>query len=125
MSRSQRISAALELLAAHFRRQRQAILSAWRRAVDGDPELTTASTITRAQFIDHIPALLDAFERRLAASDSIDRAQAREDEKKSAAEHGLHRWQQGYNQPETMREWGHLHLCLLQELEHYEAMTQT
>lgn len=122
MSRSQKISAALELLAAHFRQQRPAILSAWRRAVDSDPELTTASTITRAQFIDHIPALLDAFERRLAASDSIDRAQAREDEKLSAAEHGLHRWQQGYNQPETMREWGHLHLCLLQELEHYEAM---
>ena len=121
MSRSQQISAALEMLAAHLRQQRPSILSAWRSAVDSDPELTTASTITRAQFIDHIPALLDAFERRLSASDSIDRAQAREDEKDSAAEHGLHRWQQGYNQPETMCEWGHLHLCLLQELERYDA----
>jgi len=34
----------------------------------------------------------------------------------------LHRWQQGYNQPDTMREWGHLHLCLLQELESFQAL---
>jgi signal transduction histidine kinase len=84
--------------------------------------LTTASTITRAQFIDHIPAVLDAFERRLSAQDSLDRAEAREEQRESAAEHGLHRWQQGYNQPETMCEWGHLHLCLLSELQSYEAL---
>jgi signal transduction histidine kinase len=34
----------------------------------------------------------------------------------------LHRWQQGYNQPETMCEWGHLHLCLLAELESFQAL---
>jgi signal transduction histidine kinase len=109
-------------LAAHFSLRREAILSAWRRAVDADPDLTTAATITRAQFVDHIPAVLDAFEHRLTAQDSSDRALAREEQKDSAAEHGLHRWQQGYNQPETMWEWGHLHLCLLQELENYEAL---
>jgi signal transduction histidine kinase len=37
----------------------------------------------------------------------------------SAAEHGLHRWQQGYHQRETIREWGHLQYCVLQELEEY------
>lgn len=121
MNHSQKTTQALRPLAAHLAQRRQAILSAWRRAVDLDPELTTASTITRAQFIDHIPAVLDAFERRLSAQDSTDRAQAREEQKESAAEHGLHRWQQGYNQPETMCEWGHLHLCLLQELEQYES----
>jgi signal transduction histidine kinase len=31
----------------------------------------------------------------------------------------LHRWQQGYDQRETMREWGHLHLCVLDVIEHY------
>jgi hypothetical protein len=101
--------------------RRESILSAWRRAVDNDPELMTASTITRAQFVDHIPAVLDAFERRLSAQDSVDRAQAREEQRESAAEHGLHRWQQGYNQPETMCEWGHLHLCLLSQLQDYAA----
>ncbi len=83
--------------------------------------MTTAATITRNQFVDHIPGVLDAFEHRLCAEDSTERAQAVTEQKESAAEHGLHRWQQGYNLPETMCEWGHLHLCLLHELEHYEA----
>jgi signal transduction histidine kinase len=114
-------SAALKEIAAFLAQRRDAILAAWRSAVDADPELTTASTITRAQFIDHIPAVLDAFERRLSAELSSERARAQKEQDESAAEHGLHRWQQGYNQPETMREWGHLHLCLLQELENCQA----
>ena len=114
-------SAALEQLANFLAEQREHILTAWRRAVDADPDLTTASTITRAQFNDHIPAVLDAFERRLSARFATERAAAREEQKDSAAEHGLHRWQQGYDQPETMCEWGHLHLCLLAELERFQA----
>ena len=114
-------SAALKEVAEFLASRRESILTAWRRAVDLDPDLTTASTITRAQFIDHIPAVLDAFESRLAARHPGERARAREEQKESAAEHGLHRWQQGYNQPETMCEWGHLHLCLLHELETYQS----
>src|SRR5678815_3647583 len=60
---------ALKMLASHLARRRDTILSEWRRAVDADPELMTASTITRAQFVDHIPAVLDAFEWRLSARD--------------------------------------------------------
>jgi len=114
-------SDALKRLANYLAERREVILAAWRRAVDGDPSLTTASTITRAQFIDHIPAVLDAFERRLGADHAAELARASQEEKDSAAEHGLHRWQQGYNQPEVMCEWGHLHLCLLDELDRYEA----
>jgi signal transduction histidine kinase len=112
----------LRKLAAHLALRRESILAAWRRAVDADPESTMTSTITRAQFIDHIPAVLDAFEHRLSAQDAIEQARAREEQKDSAGEHGLHRWQQGYNQPDTMREWGHLHLCVLEELESYQAL---
>jgi signal transduction histidine kinase len=114
-------SEALKQLASYLAQRREIILNAWRKAVDGDPGLTTASTITRAQFIDHIPSVLDAFERRLSADHATERALARDEEKDSAAEHGLHRWQQGYNQPETMCEWGHLHLCLLEELDRFQA----
>ncbi len=113
---------ALKMLASHLADRRDAILSEWRRAVDADPELNTASTITRAQFVDHIPAVLDAFEWRLSARNPADHEQARDEQMESAAEHGLHRWQQGYNQPETMLEWGHLHLCLLQELENFQGL---
>src|SRR5688572_22707018 len=113
-------SATLKDLAVFLAGRRDHILTAWRRAVDADPELTTASTITRAQFVDHIPEVLDGFERRLSAQHADEMEQARIEQKESAAEHGLHRWQQGYNQPETMCEWGHLHLSLLQELENFQ-----
>lgn len=115
------VAATLEAIAIHLAQRREAILDQWRAAVESDPELSMASTSTRAQFIDHIPPVLDAFEARLAARRSSDRAEAREDERQSAGEHGLHRWQQGYNLPETMCEWGHLHMVLLHELEIFEA----
>jgi signal transduction histidine kinase len=113
-------SAALKALAVFLAQRREVILTAWRQAVDADPELHAAATTTRAQFVDHIPAVLGAFEWRLSAQRAAEQAQARAEQKESAAEHGLHRWQQGYNQPETMCEWGHLHLCLLQQLEEFD-----
>jgi signal transduction histidine kinase len=47
--------------------------------------------------------------------------EATEEQKEYAAEHGLHRWYHGYNQEQVMREWSHLHLCLLNELENYTS----
>jgi signal transduction histidine kinase len=119
MSESVHIKAELSALAAYLAARREQILRTWLRAVELDPQLTTPSSISRAQFNDHIPQVLDAFEHRLQAEDADDKAQARSDQKHSAAEHGLHRWQQGYNQHETIREWGHLHYALLNELEDY------
>jgi signal transduction histidine kinase len=121
MSNSPQWVEELAALAAHLAARREPILRAWRAAVDRDPQLTTASTISRAQFNDHIPDVLDAFERQLSAHTLTEHAAARVDEKESAAGHGLHRWQQGYDQRETMREWGHLHLVLLEEIERYGA----
>jgi signal transduction histidine kinase len=115
----------LATLADYFQTARPRILQSWQDSVTQDPELTTASSISRAQFNDHIPQVLDAFEHRLRARDPAEQHQAREEQRESAAVHGLHRWQQGYDQRETMREWGHLHLCVLRELEDYErAHTQ-
>jgi len=111
----------LREIANYLSEHRDDILTAWKLAVEADPELRMASTTTRAQFIDHIPAVLDAFESRLASEDAAERAEARAAERASAAEHGLHRWQQGYDLPETMCEWGHLHLCILHALESYRS----
>jgi len=111
---------AFDALATQLARRREAILRAWRAALDADPELTSFSNLSRAQFNDHIPAVLDAFEQRLRETAGEDTgAQARQSA--SAAEHGLHRWQQGYDQRQTMREWAHLQLCLLAEFETYAA----
>lgn len=113
------VRAQLTALANHFARRRDAILAAWRLAIDLDAEVSAAAKSTHSQFVDHIPAVLDAFETRLRAHDPVEKAEARSDQKESAAEHGTHRWQQGYRLTETMREWGHLHLCLLAELERH------
>src|SRR5215475_13149822 len=113
------IKASLVELATHLAARRKEILRSWQQSVEADPELTTASSLTRAQFNDHIPQVLDAFERRLQARDPVEKDVAFEDQKSSAAGHGLHRWQQGYHQRETIREWGHLHYCVLSELEEY------
>jgi signal transduction histidine kinase len=109
----------LASLARHLAARRPAILRAWQSAVEADPELTTSSSLARAQFSDHIPQLLAAFERRLLARDPLEKEVAVEDQIISAAEHGVHRWQQGYNQREAIREWGHLQYCLLNELEDF------
>jgi signal transduction histidine kinase len=119
MDTQSRARSQLAALAIFLADARDVILREWRHAVDRDPTLTAASTVSVSQFNDHIPGVLDAFARRLAAVDTEDRALARADEKSSAEEHGMHRWQQGYDQRETMCEWGHLHLCLLAKLEAY------
>ena len=89
---------------------------------EADPEQTTVSFLTRAQFNDHIPPLLDAFERKLRARPGGAGAAAA-DEGKTAehVKHGLQRWQQGYRLGELMHEWGHLHLCLSREVNAFVA----
>ncbi|MHB8816804.1 MAG: ATP-binding protein [Steroidobacteraceae bacterium] len=119
MSDLKQINSELAALAKHLAVRRNDVLRSWQVSVEQDPELTTASSLSRAQFNDHIPQVLDAFERRLQAENPAEQEDAFADQKKSAAEHGLHRWQQGYNQRETIREWGHLHYCVLSELEAY------
>ncbi|MDQ4147149.1 MAG: hypothetical protein M3120_05615 [Pseudomonadota bacterium] len=57
--------------------------------------------------------MLDDFEARLR------RYAIAEEAEKDAAAHGLHCWQQAFQLREVAREWGHLHLCLLDELEGY------
>lgn len=113
----------LALLSAYLAGRRAAILAAWRAAADADPAQTTVSSLSRTQFNDHIPPLLDAFESKLGArpggvrAAAADQAKTRED-----LQHGLQRWQQGYRLSELMHEWGHLHLCLSKEVEAFVAL---
>ena len=108
-------------LASHLNSRRDSILEKWRAAVRQDSALTNATTLSSAQFYDHIPSVLDAFERNLCARSQAAAVDAAEVQKELAADHGLHRWHHGYNQQEVMREWGHLHLCLVAVLEEYDA----
>ena len=106
-------------LASHLAARRSAILKAWRDAVETDPMVTSAAALPRAQLNDHIPHVLDAFERELRSRGAAEHAAAREESQEDAIAHGLHRWQQGYNLREVTREWGHLHVCLADEFKNY------
>ena len=96
----------LVALATHLRSRRAAILEAWRQAVTHDPELTTSATLPRAQLTDHIPMLLETFERQLDPELERPDPGVLQDQEASAAAHGLHRWQQGYDLQEVARESG-------------------
>ena len=111
----------LKELADHLTERRSLIVTGWRERVEADAEITAASALPRNQFNDHIPALLDALVRRLHVSPREEDSAAEASRKQDSAAHGLLRWQQGYDLREVTREWGHLHLCLLDELECYEA----
>jgi signal transduction histidine kinase len=115
------LRAGLQALAGYLSQRREQILGRWHERLDADPELTVFSSLSRGQFNDHIPAVLAGFEHRLRLAGTPEEAPAAARQNASAAEHGLHRWQQGYDQRQTMREWGHLQLCLLDEFEAFEA----
>ncbi|MEO6625215.1 MAG: sensor histidine kinase, partial [Burkholderiaceae bacterium] len=104
-------------LAAYLAQRRAAVMAAWRSRVAHDPKLTTGTALPRAQLDDHLPALLQDFELRLAAGDSQARAEAAEGQKADAAVHGLHRWQQGFDLSEVSRELGRLNECVVAELD--------
>jgi signal transduction histidine kinase len=118
--RTQPLDDELNALTAFIRDRRQAILDAWRAAADADPQLTSPNALPQSQFFDHIPDVLDTFERRLRAWPDVpehldDKQQA------GATLHGLQRWHQGYRLREVTREWGHLQLVLQAEFERYAA----
>lgn len=111
--------AQLSALATHLGQQRDAILQRWRTATESAPELTIASSLTRLQFNDHIPDVLEAYSQTLRAGTGADSLQAKQDKKEIIVEHGLQRWQQGYQLRELTREWGHLQMCMMAELDEY------
>lgn len=125
MDDEQKVIDQLAALADYLFERRSAILENWCHAVDDDPTLATPSTLARREFYDHIPAVLDAFEENLRARYLAQKSEAAKEQKALAAEHGLHRWHHGYNQRDVTREWGHLHLCLVNELENYAALHRT
>jgi signal transduction histidine kinase len=110
----------LQALSEYLATRRDAILEASRIAENRDPEQTTVHSLTRAQFNDHIPEVLTAFEARLwNQSRGTAALEAKSERQADEAKHGLHRWQQGYRLRELMHEWGHLHRCIFDEIESF------
>lgn len=112
----------LRELAHYLDSERENILQQWRIATENSQELTIASSLTRLQFHDHIPGVLDALGRRLTTWPHAETAEAVQQEKDQVTEHGLQRWQQGYQLRELTREWGHLQRSLAEALESYSSL---
>lgn len=112
----------LVALAAYLAQRRDAVMEVWRGRVTADPKLTSGTALPPAQLRDHLPALLEDFERRLAAGDSAARADAADRHRADAAAHGLHRWQQGFGLSEVSRELGSLNECVVAELDQCAAL---
>jgi len=109
----------LSELTAHLGKRRDAILQQWHKATENLENFSISSSLTRLQFNDHIPGVLDAFALRLRAWPDAPSTRSQENEKDQVTDHGLQRWQQGYQLPELTREWGELQLVVLEELEAY------
>jgi len=121
MNSENNVEAQLSALASHLEARRDSILRAWRKAIDRDPDMTTGASLPRAQLDDHIPSLLDTFEKSLRRMTAAEPAPLKVDAKGDASAHGLQRWQQGYDVREVTREWGRLQLCVAEELERYAS----
>lgn len=111
----------LDALATYLADERETILNAWYAATEQAAEVTTASFLTRIQFNDHIPRILDALARRLRLWPEAESAEFHQQAKEQLVEHGIQRWQQGYQLPELICEWGHLQTELMEALEAHAA----
>jgi len=97
--------------------RRAAILAGWRKLDNADPEQTTGRSLTRGQFLDHIPAILDTYGHKLRSRLGGEAARAADVEiEEGGVKHGLHRWQQGYRLKELVSECGNFQICVFEEL---------
>jgi signal transduction histidine kinase len=111
----------LSALASELLERRDAILAAWRAAGEAAPEHNIASSLSGAQFNDHIPAVLDCLGNTIQEWPGEQDPLAEKIDTEKVSEHGLQRWQQGYQLREVIREWGYLQMCVADELERYAA----
>jgi signal transduction histidine kinase len=110
-------------LANYLQSRREAILRAWRIAINRDPALTSSDALPHADLYDHIPALLSTFERHLRSSQTASAEAQMAMGQAHAAAHGLQRWQQGYDLREVTRELGKLNEIVVAELQGYLSVS--
>ncbi|MVM38096.1 sensor histidine kinase [Spirosoma sp. HMF3257] len=104
-----------ELVSYLFTR-REAILNNWRQACEHDPLLHRISSLSREEFNNLLPVILNILEERL-----LNKPQEA-DPALTATSHGLHRWQKAFALPETMRELSHLTQILLNEVQAFQEL---
>lgn len=102
-----------EDLAGFLRTQRETLLNKWREICSEDKSLNSKASFSREEFNDQVPALLNIMEQRLLGKPESD------DPVNVGREHGLHRWQTGYELQELIIEFEHLYKLILDLVQKY------
>ncbi|QDK78642.1 HAMP domain-containing histidine kinase [Spirosoma sp. KCTC 42546] len=105
----------VELVSYLFTR-REAILNNWRQACEQDEVLNRISSLSREEFNNLLPVILNILEQRL-----LNKPQEA-DPGTTATSHGLHRWQKAYALPETLRELNLLTQILFAEIQSFQEI---
>jgi len=116
-----RVKQELKDLASELLQRRDVILHSWRAVSEAALGRNIGSSLSGAQFNDHIPAVLDCLAHTLQSFPDEHARVSGDVETQMVCEHGLQRWQQGYQLLEVIREWGYLQICVADELERYAA----
>ncbi|WP_247236732.1 sensor histidine kinase KdpD [Telluribacter sp. SYSU D00476] len=100
-------------LASYLFSRREAILNNWRRTCEEDINLPSLRTMSREEFNNLVPLLLDIYELRLQDITKTD------DPTMISSQHGLHRWHNGFLFRYLLIEIKYLYQCLADELDRY------
>jgi signal transduction histidine kinase len=79
---------------------REEIIGEWLRAVERNPDITSAEHLDYAELVDHLPELCQELAELLKSPQSDHRS----DISRTARVHGKYRWRQGYKLEEVIRE---------------------
>ncbi|KAB7725296.1 sensor histidine kinase [Rudanella paleaurantiibacter] len=100
-------------LADYLATRRETILNSWRTQCASDGDLHNRLSLSREEFIDQVPVLLNVLQDRL-----LDKPLSA-DPTETASEHGWHRWQRGYSLQELLNELDKLYETLADEIDTY------
>ncbi|QHV95339.1 sensor histidine kinase [Spirosoma endbachense] len=106
----------LSAIVSYLFAQRETILNKWRTACQADPSLSKGLSLSREEFNNLLPLILDILEARLQGQEPIADAAI------TAQAHGLHRWQKSFDLLNTMRELSHLTQILYSELRVFQGL---
>ncbi|NID09003.1 sensor histidine kinase [Fibrivirga algicola] len=96
--------------------RRETLLNNWRTACESDPSLKKIAVLSREEFNNLMPAILDILEQRILGRTPDN------DPAVTARSHGLHRWQKSLGLPELLKELHHLSELLVSELKLFREL---
>lgn len=106
----------LSELVAYLVVRRETILNTWRTTCAADPTLHSASGLSREEFNNELPVILNILEQRL-------RKEPEEgDPTEMSTQHGLNRWHKGYRLQEVITEVNYLRAGVFAELSTFREL---